>query len=149
MGGAKSGWTLETLYAHFSAILAEMDLRYQQRFDSQTKALEAAFSAADKAVTAALTAAEKAVTKAEIAAEKRFDAVNEFRGAYQDIIREQMPRAEAEQRLSALAEKVDDLKLGATQSAGRSAGLGAGWVYVIGAVSLLGTLVAIYAAVKK
>jgi hypothetical protein len=57
------------------------DLRYQQRFDAQQKALEqaalaadrgvsAAFAAADKAVTAAMSAADKAVQAASVAAEK-------------------------------------------------------------------------------
>jgi hypothetical protein len=54
----------------------------------------------------ALIAAEKAVTKAETAAEKRFDSVNEFRAAYQDLISHQMPRAEAEQQLHQVDEKI-------------------------------------------
>ena len=89
--------------AYITTLLAEMDLRYQQRFDAANKAVEAAFmaqqtamqtalTAAEKAVQSALSAAEKAVTKAEVAAEKRFDGVNEFRKAYQDIIALQMPR---------------------------------------------------------
>jgi len=95
-------------------VFKQIDLRYQQRYDAQIKAVEAAFLAqqtamqaallaAEKAVQTALQAAEKAVTKAEIAAEKRFDSVNEFREAYKDIIALQMPRAEAEQRLASLA----------------------------------------------
>jgi len=121
---------------HVLGLLAEMDLRYQQRFDAQTRALDAALLAAEKAVQTALTAAEKAVTKAEVAAEKRFDAVNEFRGAYQDIIAQQMPRVEAEQRLNALAEKIDDLKAIASSAAGRSGGFDTGWKVLVAAVTL-------------
>ncbi len=57
--------------------LVEKDLRDGQRFDAQSKALDAARVSADLAVQAALVAAEKAVSKAEIAAEKRFDTVSE------------------------------------------------------------------------
>jgi polyribonucleotide nucleotidyltransferase len=121
-----------SLLSHFQIVMAEMDRRYQQQIDdlrtmlderyvTQVKAVDAAFAAqqtamqtallaAEKAVQTAMTAAEKAVAKAETAAEKRFDAVNEFRAAYQDIITSQMPRAEAEQRMQALAEKAEDLK---------------------------------------
>jgi hypothetical protein len=128
---------------HVLALFAEKDLRDQQRYDAQTKALDAALLAQQTAVGAALTAAEKAVTKAEVAAEKRFDSVNEFRQAYQDIIREQMPRAEAEQRLSAMAEKIEDLKLSRSAGLGRVAGASALWGYVVGAVGVAAAVVAI------
>jgi hypothetical protein len=55
--------------------LDEADLRYQQRFDAQTHALDTAMAAAGRAVEAALAAAEKAVTKTELAAAKQFDEV--------------------------------------------------------------------------
>jgi hypothetical protein len=131
------------LKEHFEALLHEKDVRDQQRYDAQTKAVDAALLAQQAAVQAALIAAEKAVTKAEVAAEKRFDAVNEFRGAYQDIIAQQMPRAEAEQRLSAMTEKIDDLKSTVIQGSGRSAGLNAGWGYLVGAVGAIATVVAL------
>ena len=48
--GADSGWTPDLLRAHLSEIGDERDLRYQQRFDAQTKAIEAALLAAKEAV---------------------------------------------------------------------------------------------------
>lgn len=112
---------LRNLRTSIEQSFAEKDLRDNQRFDAQSKALDAARIAADLAVQAALVAAEKAVTKAEIAAEKRFDTVSE---------------------------KVDDAKnthnaaIAAIQSqlaaiAGRSAGGAALWGYVVGAVFLI------------
>lgn len=68
-----------SLKEHFERLLAEKDLRDQQRFDAQEKALTAALNADRLAVQAALTAQEKAVTKAEVAADKRFDLINELR----------------------------------------------------------------------
>jgi hypothetical protein len=102
-------------------LVEESDLRYQQRYDAQTKALDAARVAADLAVQAALVAAEKAVSKAEVAAEKRFDVVSE---------------------------KVDDVKnstsaqIAAIQSqlatmAGRGAGAGALWGYIAAGIFLV------------
>lgn len=102
--------------AHIEALLAEMDRRYQQQFD----------------------AAEKAVVKAEVAMEKRFDALNEFRLAYQDLIANKMSRAEAEQRLNALAEKIDDLK-GSSR-----AGAASLWAWLVGAAGLAATVIALF-----
>jgi len=64
------------LREHLEALLAERDLRFQQRYDAQRVAMDAALAAADKAVQAALLAAKEAVIKAETAAEKRFDCVS-------------------------------------------------------------------------
>jgi hypothetical protein len=134
-GAGKAGEI--TVQDHILALLAEMDLRYQQRFDAQSLALNAALLSAEKAVQTALIAAEKAVAKAETAAEKRFDAVNEFRGAYQDIIAQQMPRVEAEQRLTAMAEKIDDLK------GSNRAGANALWGYMAAAAAIAVAVIAL------
>lgn len=120
------------LLDYIERLLSEMNLRYQQRFTAQ-----------ETATTAALAAAEKATAKAEIAAEKRFDSVNEFRAAYQDLIAAQMPRAEAEARLAAMDGAIDQLRANATRRDGRGAGLTAGWAYLIGAVGLVAAVLAI------
>ena len=119
-----------SLREYFEALLAAKDLRDQQRYDAQTSAVQAALAAQQTAVQAAQAAAEKAVNKAEVAAEKRFDSVNEFRGAYQDIIAKQMPRAEAEQRFQQLTDKIDELK-GSTRG-----GVNAlmGWLFAAAAI---------------
>lgn len=72
----EDGWTVATLKEHVESLLAERNVRDQQRYDAQTIALNAALLAAEKAVATAMTAAEKAVTKAEVAAEKRFECVS-------------------------------------------------------------------------
>jgi hypothetical protein len=88
-------------------LLAEKDLRDQQRYDAQAKAIEAAMAAADKAVQAALQSAEKAVAKAEMAAERRFESVNEFRGQLADQQRTFLPRQEYQVQHEALGEKLE------------------------------------------
>lgn len=117
------------------------DLRalLQERYETQTKALDAAFVAAEKAVTTALNSAEKAVTKAETAAERRFESVNEFRQTLTDQAATFMPRTEAETRVAALAEKLDTLATRLDKSEGRSGGINAGWVYLLGAIAAIAT----------
>lgn len=114
------GWTFETMLAlmeeransieeKFNSVdrrFEDKDLRDEQRFQGQTKSVEAAFAAANAAVNAALSAAEKAVTKAEIAAEKRFDSVNEFRGQLKDQTATFIPRQEAQVLVDNLTERV-------------------------------------------
>lgn len=97
------------LREYIDRVLADKDLRDQQRYDAQTKALEAAMVAADKAVQAALLAAEKAVNKAEVAAERRFESVNEFRGQLADQAKTFLPRLEYQVQHDALGDKVEAL----------------------------------------
>jgi hypothetical protein len=132
-----SGWTVDTLHRHLAGLAEERNTRYQQRFEAQSEALKAAFVAADLAVNTAMTAAEKAVAKAEAAAERRFESVNEFRAQLADQASSFMPRTEAEQRITAMSEKIDLLRDFAASSGGRSAGLSAGWSYLAGALGLL------------
>lgn len=77
----------------------ERDRRYEDRF-----------KAADEKTALALTASKEAVSKAEAATEKRFDAVNEFRGTLSDQARLLLPRAEADSRLNAFSERIDEVK---------------------------------------
>ena len=118
-----------TWQEHFHALLEEMDRRFS-----------AAILAQDKAVQIAMIASEKAVVKAEVAAEKRFESVNEFRAQLTDQATTFMPRAEAEQRLSALAEKIDDLK-GSSR-----AGANTLWGYLLGGASLILAVIVFLAA---
>jgi hypothetical protein len=219
-----SGWTVDTLRAHIEGRMADQrelylretsDLRtmLQERYATQTKAVDAAFlaqqtamqtalTAAETAVTKALESAEKAVGKAEVAAEKRFDAVNEFRAQLADQAATFMPRQEAEGSIARSVDRIEDLArmVGLTISRaevlslternaerirevteqtsafvrrqevepardqmntriselatrldrieGRGIGLNAGWVYVLGAMAVIGTLISLYVALK-
>jgi len=106
-----SGWTVETLYVHFS-----------QRFADQ-----------EKAVQAALAAAEKAVNKAETNAEKWRDNANEWRGAMTDREKNFAPL----QRLEVIEKRLDTRE-GAGQ--GLKAGWGY-LVAAVGALIGLGALI--------
>lgn len=150
-----SEWTVDTLREHVDVRLADMDQRYAERFESQTKALDAAFLAQQAAVQAALLSAEKAVGKAEVAAEKRFDNVNEFRATLADQAAQLMSRAEAtallaavEAKIAGLAEKNDATALRVEKMASTSGGMRAGWQLLVGAVALLATVVGLYLALR-
>jgi hypothetical protein len=140
-----SGWTVETLRAHFAQIFDERDHRYEQRFDAQ-----------EKAVAAALSAAERAVAKAELAAEKRFEAVNEFRAQLGDQASTFMPRGEANaetsnlrEKIEALTARIDALATRFERGEGQRSGLKDGWGYLVGAAGFISTLIAIAYALSR
>jgi len=137
------------LKKYLTALLREKDLRDQQRYDAQTKAVDAALRAQQEAVAAALAAAEKAVAKAELAAERRFESVNEFRAQLSDQAATFMPRGEAEARLNVLSDKIDELKDGAAKTTGQNTGKSASWVYLVQFMGLISGLVIVYVALKK
>jgi hypothetical protein len=104
-----------------------------ERYATQTKALDAAFKAAEQAVAVALANAEKATAKAEAASERRFEGVNEFRKALSDQTSTFIPRAEYDaahsaltERVSANAARVDALELRLTSRLDLGEGAGKG-----------------------
>lgn len=133
-----------TILDHVVALLAEMDLRYQQRFDAQGQALTAALLSAEKAVQTALTAAEKAVAKAETATEKRFEGVNEFRQALSDQTSTFPSRAE----LDSLRERVTDLATRMDKTEGRSTGLSEGTKLLLQLGGFLIAAIGLYIATR-
>lgn len=158
--------SLEVALAASHAVLVEHDKRYEQRFAAQEQATALALARVDKEfhehlqqvrteTHAALDAADKAITKSETATEKRFESVNEFRAQLADQATRFMPRLEAEQRIGQNGEKIDTLdkrlredialinsRLDRTQ--GQSSGIDKSWGWIVGAVGLLGALVAIF-----
>jgi hypothetical protein len=100
------------------------------------------FAAQKEGVTVAMSAAEKAVAKAETAADKRFDSVNEFRGALNDLSNRMIPRSEADTRIGALSEKVDTISAWKEKMEGRGGGFkdGINWI-VMGIGAALGAVV--------
>ena len=111
---------------YVDALMAERDLRYQQRFEAQSQA-----------IASALLAAEKAVTKADAATEKRFDGVNEFRRTLSDQAATFVTKTE----FNALKERLD-------RTEGRSTGISAVWGVTIGAVGIIAAIVAIFVALR-
>jgi hypothetical protein len=126
------------LREHFAALMAEKDVRDQQRFDAQAQAL----MAADRAVQTAMVAAERAVAKAEAANEKRFESVNEFRKTLSDQASSFPSRVE----LHALAERVTDLAARVDKTEGRSTGMSDGTRLLIQLAGLVVAAIGLYLA---
>ena len=126
-----SGWTVDTLKEHLEAVIDGNDRRYQQRFDAQ-----------------------------EAANKYSQEKSNEFRGSLEDIGKKQMPRTEAEALIRASEEKaaaaagsnsdkIDQLQARMDRNEGRSGGFSAGWGYLIGAIGLIGSLIAIVLVLRR
>jgi PBP1b-binding outer membrane lipoprotein LpoB len=137
-----------TILDHVIALLAEMDLRYQQRFDAQGQALTAALLAAEKAVQTALIAAEKAVAKAETANEKRFESVNEFRKSLADQTANFLPRNEYGSAHQSLIDKLNDLAARVDKTEGRTSGLSDGTKLLLQLGGLVIAAIGLYLALK-
>jgi hypothetical protein len=130
-----SEWTVDTLREHLTGLIGDIrrevarerefadarldDMRaavrsqsddrlrmLDERYATQTKALDAAFKAAEQAVSVALANAEKATAKAEAAADRRLEGMNEFREALSDQTKTFLSRAEYNPAHEALAERV-------------------------------------------
>lgn len=135
----KSGWTVDTVHEHLTALYREKDLRDQQRFDAQQLALRDALISQEKAVNAALSAAQEAVQKAETAAEKRFDSVNEFRAQLADQTATLLPRREYDAQHKALEDRMALIEQSTNKSAGRTDAI----PWLVGLASVLVALAAL------
>lgn len=102
------------------------------------------FAAQEKAVETAFNAAKEAVIKSEIGVEKRSDAVYVTITKLQDALAAVMPRAEAEQRFAALADKIDELKASRDETTGgkKVSDLAMGKIYAfIAAVGVITSII--------
>lgn len=107
----------------------------------------------EKSIGIALSSAERALNKAESATDKRFDGVNEFRSALYDNQRTFLPRLEYEQAHKNLADRIEVLTTRVTAREAETTGLGKGWIYLVGVMGFIATLVSIiymiFISVKK
>jgi hypothetical protein len=129
-------WTIETLKEHLERLLQEHSERYQERHDTMMRGVKDALASADKAVL-----------KAEEAANKRFESVNEFRQTLSDQQRMFFPRQEAEAQLAALEERLTKLERSHTGEAGQQMGVKSGYMWAIGVVAVVSTIIGIFLAV--
>lgn len=67
-------WSVETLFAHLTALIGEVDRRYEQRFTAQEQALGEAFARSEQALTVGFEAAAKALVEADQRYQQRFEA---------------------------------------------------------------------------
>ncbi len=125
-------WTIETLKEHYDALLTERAARASERVASAQRSIEAALAAADKATT-----------KAEEAIERRLEGVNEFRATLGDQQRLLMPRSEVEVMLQELRGRIERLEAARVGATSEQAGVKAGYVWAIGVVGLILTILTV------
>jgi len=123
-------------------ILAEMDRRYEQRFEAQQRATVDALAATRDALTIALSSAEKGAAatveanrqlalKAEEAAEQRIQAHNNIRPWVQSLFDQSAERAAAiERRVSRFENREEGMSLTTK--------------LIVGVVGFAATLISIY-----
>lgn len=117
----RSGWTTDTLRAHYDAVLRERDRRFDQRFIAQ-----------EEAIRAALTSAERAVAKAEYSIEQRLTLLNELRTG-----------VATSAELESLKKLIDLMESRMDRTEGKSQGLGSAGNIIVAVILAAGTIVGI------
>lgn len=130
-----------------------LEWRMEQRLNSLERLTDAKLANLSTKIDAqaaqvglALAAADKAVTKAEIATEKRFESVNEFRQTLSDQTKTFIARVEFEVVRDSHAGQITELASRLDKLEGKGIGLNAGWVYLVGGLTVAAALVGLVMA---
>jgi hypothetical protein len=164
---AKEGWSIETAIDHVLALesahregsdrllaakiealnskieylttlISANDRRYEQRFEGQKAAIDAAFSAQ-----------KEAITKAENSTERRFENMNEFRGALDNQQRTLIPRSEVVVMVHGLEEKIANNTKQMDAFLAERQGIKGGWGYAAGLIGVVLTLASLGLLIVK
>jgi len=127
----------------YEKLYDERDRWYRERHDAQRELA----AERDHRYTERFNAQEEALRVARDSWKRELAGVNELRGQLNDVIDTKAEKGETNIRVDAVDKKVDDLTttlaaLTATvaKGGGRSAGLNAGWGYLLGAIGALALL---------
>jgi len=141
-----------------TSLLSDMDLRNQNHCERRIHELERLIEAklttiraiidlqAERSVTL-LASSDKAILKAEIATEKRFESVNEFRQALTDQTKTFITRVEFEAMRDTSGSRAEAISSRLDKIEGKAVGLNAGWIYLLGGLSAVATVVAVVVAI--
>ncbi len=149
MSDKETGWTVDTLYEHFTKLLDLKEERDSERFRTQREMTNMALNASDRAVN-----------KAEAAAEKRFEAGNEIKGAMLNQQATFIPRTEAQLSIDAIRDENriqhdsirEDIKLlkeANIRKSGQGQGLHLGWLMLTGFLGLVVIILTIVSLINK
>jgi len=151
-------WTPEQVLEVLQNAMAERDVRYEQRFLAQERAVQIALEGSSREfhehlnqyrdeTRVAMEAAEKAIDKAERATELRFSSVNEFRAQLADQVNTFLPRTEAHALIDKVAERTSANNTRLDKLEGASGSTQQARTVLMGALALVLTLVGIAVAV--
>lgn len=135
-----------SLRDHVDSRLDALERHVDSRIDALEKYLVTRIEAVDVASATANGMAKQAVDKAEVAVERRLEGLNELRGLVSDYQKTLLPRTEADTWFTSFREDLNKLEKAQTARTGRSAGLAAGWAYLIAAVGLLSVIAGVLIA---
>jgi hypothetical protein len=125
--------------AERSRLADERDRRYQERYEAQRELA----AERDRRYQERFTAQEEALRVARESWMREIAGVNELRGQLNDVIDTKAEKGETNIRIDGVDRKVDELTKTVTSGGGRSAGLNAGWGYLLGAIGALALLYSI------
>ena len=125
----RNDWTPSLVHRHISSVISSNDRRYEERFESQ-----------EKAINAALIATEKALAVAEHNAEKWRINVNEWRAEMDNREDKFTLQVETDVQFRAYNERVSKLEIAEANRMGKGAGLSTGWTLLAGAIGLFLTI---------
>jgi hypothetical protein len=132
-------WTPGLVLKHIMSLIAANDVRYQQRFEGQEKALKDALAAQEKAVNAALANSEKAILVAEQNAEKWRANANEWRAAMTDREAAFVSRREYDTLKESFSQQKDDF----TAHVASGKGMRDLWGWIVAAIVAVAALLGI------
>ena len=107
-------------------LMAERDLRHQQRYEASSEALDSA-----------LGCAKDAITKAEAAYEKRFDNTNQWKQTFSELSGKMVTRMEYSSAYDALKDKIEEVSGRIKVIEGKSTGIGTSVGVVMAVAALL------------
>jgi hypothetical protein len=135
-----------------------MELRHQNQFEMRIHEVERLIDAkmttlrtiidlqAEKSVTL-LASSDKAISKAEVATEKRFESVNEFRQTLSDQTKSFISKVEFEALRDTTGAQIAGMSSRLDKIEGKAVGFNAGWIYLLGGLSAVGTVGSVIVAI--
>jgi hypothetical protein len=93
----------------FTSVTEERNSHVEAEIKSLQIMMRTMFDSAERSVATALESAERSVSKAEIATDKRFESVNEFRHALNDLSARMAQRQEVDVRFLSVISRVESL----------------------------------------
>ena len=115
----------------------------EARMNGMATNFEERILAMRESVDAAAAAAKEAVSKAESSTEKRFEALTEFRAHVGEQTKTFISRQEFDTLRNGYSERLRDLSSRMDRNEGKGDGLNAGWVYLLGGLGAVGTVISI------
>ena len=143
------GETEVHLREYIERIIAEMDRRYEQRFEASQRENAASLLAAREALQAALSASEKAVSKSEESSTQRLDAHNQLQSKLDRQAATFSEKDWVNEKLNAVTDRLSLVEKRVSKFEDREAGVSLTTKVIIGAISLMATLIAVYFALKR